>query len=51
MKIGDHVLYLGQEFILRGFDPMSVPDRHVHLEHPETGEPLRAPIDEVEKPA
>ena len=49
MEIGDHVLYQGQVFILRGFEPMSVPDRHVELEHPETGERLRVPLDQVEE--
>jgi hypothetical protein len=48
MEIGDHVLYQGQEFILRGFEPMSVPDRHVELEHPATGERFRVPMDQVE---
>ncbi len=50
MKIGDHVLYQGQEFILRGLEPMSVPDRQAELEHPVTGERLRVPLAEVEEP-
>jgi hypothetical protein len=40
MKIGDLVLYEGRLYYLRGLDPMSVPDRRVILEDPETGEEL-----------
>jgi hypothetical protein len=40
MKIGDLVLYQGRLYYLRGLDPMSVPDRRVILEDPETGEEL-----------
>ena len=48
MNLGDLVLYQGQEFLLRGLDPMSVPDRQVELEHPVTGERVRVPLDDVE---
>jgi len=40
MKIDDLVLYQGRLYYLRGLDPMSVPDRRVILEDPETGEEL-----------
>jgi hypothetical protein len=47
MKIGDLVIYQGGVYVLRGFDPMGVPDRHVQLEDPATGESLSAPLAEV----
>jgi hypothetical protein len=48
MKIGDPVLYQGRRYYLRGFDPMSVPDRRAVLEDAETGEELRVPVAELE---
>jgi hypothetical protein len=48
MAIGDHVLYLGRRYKLLGIDPMSVTDRRADLEDLETGEHVRAPLDEVE---
>ena len=47
MKIGDLVLYQGRPYYLRGLDPMSVTDRRVILEDPETGEELAVPADDV----
>jgi len=47
MEIGDHVTWNGRAWILRGLEPMSVPQRHAHLEHPVTGERVRAPLLEV----
>ncbi len=38
MKIGDLVTYEGTQWILRGIDPMSVPNRRAELEDPDTGE-------------
>jgi hypothetical protein len=48
MKIGDHVLHNGRVFVLRGLDPMSVPERDALLEDGWTGELIRVPLDEVE---
>jgi len=48
MKIGDLVLYLGRHYYLRGFDPMSVPNRQAFLEDAVTGEELTAPVEEIE---
>jgi hypothetical protein len=48
MRIGDTVLYEGQEFILRGLDPMSVENRQAELQDPDTGEVIRVPLAEVE---
>ena len=47
MAIGDLVLYLGRRYKLLGIDPMSVTDRRADLEDLETGERVRAPLDEV----
>jgi hypothetical protein len=48
LNIGDPVLYQGRLYVLRGLDPMSVPDRTVLLEDRETGERIRAPMEEVQ---
>ena len=47
MEIGDLVTYKGRAYVLRGLDPMGVPDRHVQLEDPATGEQLSVPLAEV----
>ena len=38
MEIGDLVTYQGRAYVLRGLEPMSVPNRRVELEDPESGE-------------
>lgn len=48
MRIGDPVIYKGRTYVLRGLDPMGVPDRRADLEDAETGELVRAPVDELE---
>ncbi len=50
MKIGSKVTYQGRTYVLRGLDPMSVPNRRADLRDPETGERIQAPLEEV-KPA
>jgi hypothetical protein len=47
MKIGDIVTYEGRPYVLRGLEPMSVPNRRAELEHAETGELVSVPLDEV----
>ena len=47
LKIGDNVHYGGRVYVLRGMDPMSVPDREALLEDPSSGELVRVPFDEV----
>jgi hypothetical protein len=47
MKIGELVTYQGRAYVLRGLEPMSVPDRRAELEDPQTGELLSAPLSEV----
>ena len=48
MRIGDLVTYDGTQYVLRGLDPMSVPDRRAELEDSETGELIRVPVAELE---
>jgi hypothetical protein len=47
MKIGELVTYEGRSYVLRGLEPMSVPNRRAELEDAVTGERLAAPLDEV----
>ncbi len=49
MKIGDLVLFQGRSYVLRGLDPMGVPERRVILEDPKTGQELAAPAEEVSR--
>ena len=48
MEIGTFVIYHGETYVLRGLDPMSVPDRQAILEDALTGEARMVPIDEIE---
>ena len=47
MRIGDLLDYEGKWYIVRGLDPMGVPERRVDLEDAETGETIRVPIAEL----
>jgi hypothetical protein len=47
MKIGDLVTYQGRAYVLRGLEPMSVPNRRVELEDPASGEVIVVPLAEV----
>ncbi len=47
MKIGNLVTYKGRAYVLRGLEPMSVPNRRVELEDSETGEVIVVPLAEV----
>jgi hypothetical protein len=44
MRIGDLVAYAGRQYVVRGLDPMGVPERRADLEDAETGEIVRVPI-------
>ena len=48
MQIGDQVIYRRRVFVLRGHDPMSVPDRQAEVVDPRTGERFFVPLDELE---
>jgi hypothetical protein len=47
MKIGDLVTYKGRAYVLRGLEPMSMPNRRAELEDPDSGEVIAVPLDEV----
>jgi hypothetical protein len=47
MNIGDVVMYEGKRWILRGIDPMSVPNRRAELEDPDTGERISIALDDL----
>jgi hypothetical protein len=47
MRIGDIVAYAGRRYVVRGLDPMGVPERRADLEDAETGESIRVPIAHV----
>lgn len=47
LQIGDFVIWRGRLFVLRGIDPMSVPNRRADIEECATGERMRAPLDEI----
>jgi hypothetical protein len=47
MKIGDLITYEGKRWILRGIDPMSVPDRRAELEDVDTGERISVPLADI----
>jgi hypothetical protein len=47
LQIGDFVTWRGRLCVLRGLDPMSVPQRHAEVEDCTTGERLRPLLDEV----
>jgi hypothetical protein len=44
MEIGSDVIYKGKLFVLRGLEPMSVPDRRAEVEDPESGELFSVPM-------
>ncbi len=47
MEIGDVVTWSGRRWIVRGFDPVSVTERTVLLEDPDTGERVSVPLEDV----
>jgi hypothetical protein len=51
VKIGDLVTYQGRAYVLRGLEPMSVPDRRAQLADPRTGALATARLAEVQKGA
>ena len=47
MRIGDPVTYQGRRYVLRGLDPMGIPDRLADIEDAETGKVIRVPFSEL----
>ena len=48
MRIGDILDYEGKRYVVRGLDPMGLPERRADLEDAETGESIRVPIAELD---
>ena len=48
MQLGDLVTYEGRRYVVRGLDPMGLPDRRADLEDVETGECRRVLISDLE---
>jgi hypothetical protein len=48
MRLGDPITYRDRQYVLRGLDPMGVPERRAELEDAETGEHIRVPVGELE---
>jgi hypothetical protein len=46
-QLGDFVAWRGRLCVLRGIDPMSVPERRAELEECASGERRRAPLAEL----
>jgi hypothetical protein len=44
MRLGDLITWQGRLYVLRGLDPMGLPDRCAELEDTETGELVRVPV-------
>jgi hypothetical protein len=49
MEIGGNVNYNGKCYVLRGLEPMSVPERCAELEDPESGELISVPVSVLEE--
>jgi hypothetical protein len=47
MRIGDPVIYQGRRYVLRGLDPMGIPDRLADIEDADTGAVIRVPVSEL----
>jgi hypothetical protein len=50
MEIGCDVIYKGKRYVLRGFEPMSVPDRRAEVQDPASGEQLSVPVALIQEP-
>ena len=48
MKLGQLITYEGRQYIVRGLDPMGLPERRADLEDVETGERRRVPISDLD---
>jgi hypothetical protein len=48
MRIGDIITWHGRRYVLRGIEPMSVPNRSAELEDEETGRRVVVPLAALE---
>ena len=44
MRIGDTVIYRGKRYVLRGLEPMGIPDRRADIEDASTGAVVRVRV-------
>ena len=49
LQVGDIVTYEQRSYVLRGFQPMSIPDRNAYLEDAETGRRIHIPLRLLER--
>jgi hypothetical protein len=47
MRVDDRVTWQGRIYVLRGFDPMSIPDRGAEVDDPVSGARIRVPVDQL----
>ncbi|MDE3069714.1 MAG: hypothetical protein KGJ43_03190 [Acidobacteriota bacterium] len=51
MLLGDRLIWKGRVFVVRGFEPMSLPEARVELKDIRTGEHVHVPVAELERAA
>ena len=51
MRIGDTVIYRGKRYVLRGLEPMGIPDRRADVEDLRTGRMLRVRVADLARPS
>lgn len=49
MRLGETVIYEGRPHLVRGLQPMSVSDRRVEIQDPESGERRWVPVGELDR--
>ena len=47
MRLGDDVIWQDRVYVLRGFEPMSVPDGRAEIADPSSDERIFVPTDEL----
>jgi hypothetical protein len=47
MRLGDHVIWQNRIYVLRGFEPRSVPNGRAEIADPRSGERILAPVEEL----
>jgi hypothetical protein len=47
MRIGDPVIYRGKRYVLRGLEPMGIPDRLADIEDAGSGRLLRVKVSDL----
>ena len=47
MRVGDRVIWQERVYVLRGFDPMSIPNQRAEVDDAVSGARIRVPVDEL----